>query len=183
MATRSTAYTGSHNLTFSGAGAVGTNNPTVTNSSGAAVNFGTATAITFTNGVATVSGSNNGVMRLYKAETANITVSEGGSYTSSLAAVTVSPLAISKPLARRRHHDSERRRGRQPDDHRHGHLRQHGDRLHRLAQPDLLRRRARSAPTTRPSSDSSGAAANFGTATRDHLHQRRRPRSPGRITA
>ena len=76
-------YAGSHNLTFAGAGAIGSYNPTVTNSSGTAINFGSATAISFTNGVATVSGASNGVMRLYKAETASITVAEGGSYTSN----------------------------------------------------------------------------------------------------
>ncbi len=91
-----TAYTGSHNLTFSGAGTIGANNPTVADSSGTATNFGSATAISFTNGVAAVSGSSNGVMRLYKAETASITVAEGGSYTSNAVSVTVSPLAISK---------------------------------------------------------------------------------------
>ena len=77
-----TSYTGSHNLTFAGAGAVGTNDPTVSNSSGAAVNFGTATrSLQKRRGHGL--GVENGVMRLYKAETANITVSEGGSYTSN----------------------------------------------------------------------------------------------------
>jgi alpha-tubulin suppressor-like RCC1 family protein len=90
-----TTYTGSHNLTFAGAGTIGSNNPTVTNSSGTATNFGTATALSFTNGVATVTGSSNGVMKLYKAETASITVAEGGSYTSNALSVTVSPLGIS----------------------------------------------------------------------------------------
>ena len=36
-----TTYTGPHDLTFAGANAIGTYNPTVTNSSGTAVNFGT----------------------------------------------------------------------------------------------------------------------------------------------
>ena len=44
--------------------------PTVSSKTGAAVAFGTATTITFTNGVATVSGANNGVLTLYRAETA-----------------------------------------------------------------------------------------------------------------
>jgi autotransporter-associated beta strand protein len=68
------AYTGSRNVTFSGAnsspGPVTT--PKVKDSSGTAVAFGTATAITFNNGVATVSGGNNGVLSLYKVESANI---------------------------------------------------------------------------------------------------------------
>ena len=49
-----TSYTSSHSLTFAGASAIGTYNPTVSNSSGTAVNFGSATAINFTSGVATV---------------------------------------------------------------------------------------------------------------------------------
>ncbi len=49
-----TSYAGSQSLTFSGASAIGTNKPTVANSSGTAIAFGTATAITFTAGVATV---------------------------------------------------------------------------------------------------------------------------------
>jgi alpha-tubulin suppressor-like RCC1 family protein len=81
-----TGYSGSHSLTFSGASAIGTHNPTVTNSSGTAVNFGTATAVTFTNGVS----SAGGVMRLYKSGAASITVAEGGSYTSNAVSVTVS---------------------------------------------------------------------------------------------
>ena len=73
------SYAGSKNLTFSG-GAIapdGTTRPTVTNSAGTAVNFGSTTAITFVAGVATVSGSNNGVLKLYKAETASVVVSDG----------------------------------------------------------------------------------------------------------
>src|SRR3982751_1695803 len=50
-----TTYTGNHSLVFSGASASpGGNQPTVVSSSGTATNFGTATAIAFTNGVATV---------------------------------------------------------------------------------------------------------------------------------
>jgi autotransporter-associated beta strand protein len=74
-----TGYTGAKNLTFSGASS-STNPvtaPTVKNSSGTAIAFGAATAITFTNGVATVSGGNNGVLALYKVETAVIAVSDG----------------------------------------------------------------------------------------------------------
>ena len=63
-------YTGSKNLIFSGANS-STNPvtaPTVKNSSGSAIAFGSTTAITFTSGVATVSSGNNGAMALYKAE-------------------------------------------------------------------------------------------------------------------
>jgi hypothetical protein len=73
-----TSYTGSHNLTFgpladspSGAHA------TVTNSSGAATAFGTATAIAFSEGIATVSAGKNGAMVLVKAGSTSLTVSDG----------------------------------------------------------------------------------------------------------
>lgn len=72
-----TAYGGDQTLTFGGASSIGANQPTVTSKTGTAVAFGTGETITFTNGAATVSGSSNGVMTLYKAETANVTVSDG----------------------------------------------------------------------------------------------------------
>src|SRR5665811_325338 len=59
---------GSHSLTFSG----GAGTRTVTDFSGNAVNFGTATSITFTNGISTAGG----VMRTSTAQTASITVKE-----------------------------------------------------------------------------------------------------------
>jgi len=74
-----TSYTGSKNLTFSGANS-STNPataPTVKNSSGTAIAFGSTTAISFSSGVATVSGGNNGVMTLYKAEAATISATDG----------------------------------------------------------------------------------------------------------
>jgi hypothetical protein len=86
-----TAYGGDQTLTFSGAGTIGANQPTVTSKTGTAVAFGTAETITFTNGVATVSASSNGVMTLYKAETASVTVSDG-THTGTLS-VTVSAAA------------------------------------------------------------------------------------------
>ncbi|MGD0167484.1 MAG: hypothetical protein ABSC51_09400 [Gaiellaceae bacterium] len=89
-----TSYSGSHSLTFSGASTIGPYTPTVTNSSGTAVNFGSATAVTFTNGVATVSGSSNGVMTLYKAETASIVVSDGTYSNGTGLSVTVGAVAI-----------------------------------------------------------------------------------------
>jgi hypothetical protein len=91
-----TTYTGSHNLTFSGATAIGTNKPTVANSSGTATAFGTATAISFTAGVATVSTTKNGVMKLYDAEDASIAVSDGSISSSPSLALTVSPATMSK---------------------------------------------------------------------------------------
>ncbi len=91
-----TAYTGSHNLTFSGAAVVGTNKPTVVNSGGTATAFGTATAINFITGVATVASSKNGLMRLYAAGEADIEVSDGSISTATPLEVTVSPLATAK---------------------------------------------------------------------------------------
>jgi hypothetical protein len=92
-----TTYTGSHSLTFSGATASpdGTK-PTVANSSGKATNFGSATAITFTAGVATATSTQNGVMRLYAGGTANIAVSDGSTSTETALGVTVAPAAASK---------------------------------------------------------------------------------------
>jgi hypothetical protein len=100
-----TSYAGSKNLTFGGASTApdGTQ-PTVTNSSGTAVKFGTTTAITFTNGVAQVFGAGNGLMTLYKAETALITVSDGTINNGTGLSVTVgagsaSNLAWTSPSA------------------------------------------------------------------------------------
>jgi len=73
-----TSYTGSHNLTFSGAATSPSGSaPTVANSSGEATAFGNTTVINFTSGVAKVSSSKNGVMKLYRAEAAEISVSDG----------------------------------------------------------------------------------------------------------
>jgi hypothetical protein len=90
-------YTGSHNLVFSGASASpsGTK-PTVVNSSGAAVEFGTATALSFNNGVSTVSSSKNGVLKLYGAGSASIVATEGSITTPSPATITVTAAAASK---------------------------------------------------------------------------------------
>lgn len=89
-----TGYTGAHNLTFSGAASIRTYDPTVTNRFGTQVDFGDTTSINFTNGVSTVSGGSNGVMRLYKAQTAYIVVSDGSHTNGSGLEVTVSPAAM-----------------------------------------------------------------------------------------
>ncbi len=91
-----TGYAGAKSLTFSGAATIGTNKPTVANSSGTATAFGTATAITFTAGVATVSSSKNGLMKIYASGEADIEVSDGTIATETPLEVTVSPLAASK---------------------------------------------------------------------------------------
>ena len=74
-----TSYTGDKALTFSGANASvnPVTAPTVTDKTGAAIAFGTPTTITFTNGVATVSGAANGALTLYKAETATVAATDG----------------------------------------------------------------------------------------------------------
>jgi hypothetical protein len=90
-----TAYTGAKSLTFGGASTIGTNHPTVTNSSGTAVDFGSATTIAFSNGVASVSGAANGAMTLYKAQNASITVSDGSIGNGAGLSLTVKPAAAS----------------------------------------------------------------------------------------
>lgn len=97
-----TTYTGSKSLTFGGAQSAGATHPTVTSSTGTAVAFGTAETITFTNGQATVSSGRNGSMTLYKAETANVTVTDGtlsnGTGTSLVVgAGSTSAFALSTP--------------------------------------------------------------------------------------
>jgi hypothetical protein len=69
----STPYTGAKTLTFTGAATIGANVPTVEDKDGAAVNFGTNTVITFTNGAATIGDAAGGQVVLYKAE-ASITI-------------------------------------------------------------------------------------------------------------
>lgn len=90
-----TTYTGSHSIVFSGAGAApGGTKPTVTNSSGTATNFGSATAITFTSGVSTVNNTTrNGQARLYQAGTANIVATESSITTPEPVAIAVSAAA------------------------------------------------------------------------------------------
>jgi alpha-tubulin suppressor-like RCC1 family protein len=85
-----TSYTGAHNITFSGAGSIRTYDPTVTNNAGTATKFGTATTITFTNGVS----SAGGVMTLYRAQTANIVASDGAHNNGSGLQITVIPAAL-----------------------------------------------------------------------------------------
>jgi hypothetical protein len=92
-----TTYAGEHELTFEGAEAIGTNKPTVSNNAaGTAVPFGTATGIKFTSGVATVSSTKNGVMKLYKAGAATISVSDGAIESEPDPTVTVAPASMAK---------------------------------------------------------------------------------------
>lgn len=93
-----TTYTGSHSLIFSGASSSPANNaPTVANSSGTGIAFGAATALTFSNGVASITSSTkNGVLKIYKAGAASITASEGSLTTPTPLELTVSHAAASK---------------------------------------------------------------------------------------
>ena len=73
-----TGYSGAKSLTYSGASS-STNPvtaPTVTNSTPAAIGFGSGTTNTFTNGVSNTAGG-VGSMTLYKAEAATIAVTDG----------------------------------------------------------------------------------------------------------
>jgi hypothetical protein len=87
-----TTYTGPQSLLFGPATINSPDGtaPTVTNSSGTAIAFTTATSINFTNGVASVSAGANGAMTLYKAGAANITVTQGAIGNGAGLAVTVS---------------------------------------------------------------------------------------------
>jgi hypothetical protein len=86
-----TSYTGAHELTFSGATASPSGAaPTVANSAGTAVAFGSPTALNFTNGVASVSSGRNGVLKLNRVETANVSVTDGAISIPAPIAFTVS---------------------------------------------------------------------------------------------
>jgi hypothetical protein len=92
-----TAYAGSKNITFSGASASPSGAlPTVVNSAGTVVNFGSPTALTFTAGVAAVSASKNGYAKLNKAGVTNVSATDGTLTTPAPLALTVSVGAASK---------------------------------------------------------------------------------------
>ena len=91
------SYTGSHSLIFAGASSSpGGHSPTVDNSSDNAINFGNSTALNFTAGVATVTSSRNGVLRVYNSGQAEITANEGSITTPQPLLVTVTPGAATK---------------------------------------------------------------------------------------
>lgn len=97
-----TTYTGSHSLVFAGADSSPAGNaPTVVSnvSSSSAVAFGTATPLTFSSGVAGVSSSKNGVLKIYDAGTASVTATEGSITTPTPLGLTVSPVASRFVLA------------------------------------------------------------------------------------
>src|SRR5260221_4611590 len=74
--------------------------PTVTNKTGGAIAFGSATTVTFTNGVSTAGGS----MVLYKKENASIgvtdsTISEGSTLAVNVAAAATNHVTITSSSA------------------------------------------------------------------------------------
>lgn len=94
-----TTYTGPHLLVFAGALASPSGSaPTVANSSGSAIVFGSATSLNFSSGVASVSSSKNGLMKIFRAGEAEITASESstGLDTPVPRKVTVAPGAATK---------------------------------------------------------------------------------------
>jgi hypothetical protein len=92
-----TTYTGSKNITFSGAsaGPAGTL-PTVVNASNVATNFGSPTALTFTNGVATPASSRNGFMKLSLAGATSVSATDGTLSTATPLVLTVAVGSASK---------------------------------------------------------------------------------------
>ncbi|HET9198675.1 MAG TPA: hypothetical protein VFN92_10535 [Solirubrobacterales bacterium] len=92
-----TSYTGAHSLVFSGASASpGGTNPTVTDSTGADVAFGTATGLDFTAGVAKASESDGGGMKLYKSGSTSVKATEGALTTPTAVTVTVAASSATK---------------------------------------------------------------------------------------
>jgi hypothetical protein len=86
-----TGYAGDKILTFSGSTAINGNSPTVSDKSGALKTFSVGTTITFTSGIASATGANNGVMKLYKAGSAAIIVSDSSIGNGAGLSVTVVP--------------------------------------------------------------------------------------------
>lgn len=93
-------YTGAHDLVFEGANeSANGENPVVTDFAGVEQNFGETTEINFSEGRAAVAGTSNGVMKLYKAETAHIKVKEGALNNGTGLAVTVKAALTTKHFA------------------------------------------------------------------------------------
>lgn len=94
------SFSGNHSLVYSGATASpGGELPTVTNRNGKAIAFGSATSTTFSAGTAAPAGSSNGVMTLYGAGTAALTVAEGSVGGGQVAIVVSSAAPASLALS------------------------------------------------------------------------------------
>lgn len=101
-----TGYTGSKSLTFSGASSSPAGNAaTATNSSGTAVAFGTATAVQFSEGVASAGEGDGGEVRIYKSGASTVKAAEGSTVTTptgvtlTLATGAMTKLALSSSTA------------------------------------------------------------------------------------
>ncbi len=171
-----TSYSGAKSLTYSGASS-STNPvtaPTVTNSTPAAVNFGSTTTNTFTNGVSNTAGG-VGSMKLYKVEAATIAVTDGTlSATGSdrLSVAVTAAAALAPRRHRRRHADRRERAG--ADGHRDRPVRQHRHRLHRREEPHLQRRQQLEQPGHRADRHQQRRRRDqLRIDHRGHLHQRR----------
>jgi hypothetical protein len=89
-----TTFSGSHSFVFAGAEPSGEGKaPTVVNSSGTAVAFGSPTALTFTSGTVTASSSKNGYLQIYDPGEARITATEGTLTTPTPLVLNVLPSA------------------------------------------------------------------------------------------
>jgi hypothetical protein len=91
------SYSGTHALLFEGASESSSGSkPVVIDKSGTSRPFGEGTEINFTEGKAAVGSSKNGVMKLYKAETAHVVVKEGSLSNGAGLALTVKTAATTK---------------------------------------------------------------------------------------
>jgi hypothetical protein len=92
-----TSYTGAHTVYFEGAlPSPGGTVPSVVNNAGTVIPFGSATALTFTAGVAATGSSKNGLMKLYDAEPTTVEVTDGTLSNGSGLAFTVTPTTANK---------------------------------------------------------------------------------------
>lgn len=92
-----TSYAGAKELVFSGAEASPAGNEaTVTDLAGQPVAFGSATALSFTDGVAAPDGGANGALAIYKDGAANVKAVAGPLATPAALALTVAPGAAAK---------------------------------------------------------------------------------------
>jgi hypothetical protein len=92
-----TAYTGAHNITFSGPEASpSATAASVVSSAGTVVPVGTATSLTFTAGIAAVAASKNGVFKAAKAGAATLSATDGTISTATPVALTVAAGAAAR---------------------------------------------------------------------------------------
>ena len=89
------SYSGVQTLIFEGAAeAFSGTLPVVLDRAGRARSFGEPTELVFTEGKASVSGAENGVMKLYRTEEAHVTVTDGGIGSGAGLAITVKAAAF-----------------------------------------------------------------------------------------